>query len=386
MNFSRRAFLAGMGLVGVSALAGCGKPAPSRVSALPHQMVWTTYKAGTGTYNDVAALANLITTETGTRVRLMTGDSGIARIAPLMSGIASYARTGDEYYYAFEGNDEFCSEQWGPQPIRAIWSPPGGYGVLARKDSNITKPADLKGKRYPRLLASTSMNRKLEAILNLGGLTWDDVIPVETTYSAQAEALASGHLDAMYQNIQGSNIQELNVRHPIQWIDLSGNPEDYEGWDYLAPMVRVNGLPNAVGAQPNELVNVMEYSIPLTTLAEQPAGEIESVLNTIIDNFENYRDATPDMKAFAVDEILLEPMVVPFHEAAVKVLHERGRWKDVHQRQQDALLARESKMQEAWPTFWQKHGAYRPKESAAITKDWVTWKKENLPELPGFDH
>lgn len=37
-------------------------------------------------------------------------------------------------------------------------------------------------------------------------------------------------------------------------------------------------------------------------------------------------------------------------------------------------------MHEAWPVFWQDHKDREDPKSAR--KEWVDWKKANLPELP----
>ncbi len=223
---SRRNFLKGIGALGMlTVLSSCART-PQQAAAvgggLPAISVWATYPTGTGTYNDLAALANMVSANGGTRVRLMTDNTGIGRLGPVINGTAQYGRVGDEYYYAFEGNDEYTSENWGPTPIRLVWTPPGNYGILTRKDSGIETVADIRGKRYPRLISSTSMNRKLEVALALGGLTTDDVEMVDIAYSEQAEAMKTGHLDVMYQNVVGGTIEELNSQYPIRWLDLGG--------------------------------------------------------------------------------------------------------------------------------------------------------------------
>ncbi|NLZ57157.1 MAG: TAXI family TRAP transporter solute-binding subunit, partial [Corynebacterium sp.] len=195
---SRRGFLKGIGALGMlAALSSCAKPAQTSARGLPAISVWTTYPTGTGTYNDLASLANMVSANGGTRVRLMTDNTGIGRLGPVINGTAQYSRVGDEYYYAFEGNDEYTSEVWGPKSVRLVWTPPGNYGILTRKDSGIVEVADIRGKRYPRLISSTALNRKLEAALAVGGLTADDVEMVDIAYSEQAEAMKTGHLDVM---------------------------------------------------------------------------------------------------------------------------------------------------------------------------------------------
>ena len=374
---SRRSLLMGMSSVSALAmLSGCSSG--PRATDRSEQLVWSTYGVGTGTYNDLAAVANTLTGRTGRQIRLMTSDTGIGRLAPLINGTAQYSRAGDEYYYAFEGNDEFTSENWGPQPIRLVWTPPGNYGVLVRKDSGIEKVEDLKGKKYPRLVASTSMNRKLEGILNYGGLTGSDVEFVDISYGGQIEGLKTGQIDALYQNVVGANIEELASQYPVHWLDLGGNDQSkYETWEELAPMVRPGRFVNGAGMNEGESAVNMQYTIPLTTLAERPGDEVTRLVTALDENFEYFKSATPDAKNFAFDRILLEPLVVPFHDSMVEFLKQKKRWTPGLQQRNDALLERERLMMEQWPGFWEENGA-----NDTVRTLWVDWKRENLPTLP----
>lgn len=380
-TLSRRDFL--LGSASASALAlltGCSASS-STVAGAPRQSVWSTYQVGTGTYNDLAAIANTLTGQAGVQVRLMTADTGIGRLAPMINGTAHYARAGDEYYYAFEGDDEFASAQWGPQPMRLVWTPPGNYGVLVRQDSGIETVADLRGRKYPRLVASTSMNRKLEAILNYGGLTPADVNLVDIAYGEQIEGIKTGQLDAMYQNVVGANVEELAAQYPIRWLDLGGNdPSRYETWDELSPMVTPGRFTGGAGMTGDESAVNMRYTLPLTTLADRPAEEVARLVTDLHRYFEHYRDATPDAEKFAVDQIMTSPLVIPFHEGVIDLLKEHGRWDASVQRRQDALLEREQLLAEAWPPFWEQHSGDEDPARA-----WRDWKREHLPALPTQD-
>lgn len=119
-EFSRRQFLQLMGLAGATTFAaGCAQDS-ARSKEKPGQMIWTTWPVGTGTYIDVAAVADVITQSEGIPVRLMMGETPVGRIAPLIAGTAAFARDGDETYNAFEGNDEFSSANFGPQQVRLL--------------------------------------------------------------------------------------------------------------------------------------------------------------------------------------------------------------------------------------------------------------------------
>ncbi|WP_073707120.1 TAXI family TRAP transporter solute-binding subunit [Glutamicibacter sp. 0426] len=379
--FTRRSFLTGLSATAaLGALSACARSAVA-VPGLPHQTVWSTYGVGTGTYNDVAAIANTLTQQVGMQVRLMTSDTGIGRLAPLINGTAHYSRTGDEYYYAFEGDDEYASEVWGPQPLRLVMSPPGNYGILVRKDSGIKKVEDLAGKRFPRLVASTSMNRKLEGILNYGGLTTDDVILVDVAYSEQIEAIKTGQIDTMYQNVVGANVSELASQYPIRWMDLGGNdPSKYATWEDLSPMMIPGSFTDGAGMKPGESAVNLQYSLPLVTLADRPAQEVQTLLASMDKHYDKFKDATPDAHKFGADEVMLTPMVIPMHEGSVAFFKQAGRWTADLEKRNQALLEREQLLAQAWPDFWSKYSG-----EPDIAERWRKWKKQNFPKLPAVN-
>lgn len=315
---SRRSFLGGLtALSALGALTACGQQM-QLATGMPQQSVWATYPVGTGTYNDVAAIANMLTSQTGSKIRLMTSDTGIGRLAPLMNGTAQYARAGDEYYYAFEGDNEYTSEIWGPQKIRLIWTPPGNYGLLVRRDSGIETPEDLQGKRFPNLVSSTSMNNKMLGMLKFAGLGYDDVQLVEIGYAEQADAMKTGQLDVMYQNVQGSTVEELNSEYPIRWLDYASDDESrYASWESLMPMVTPGEFADGVGMLDGERVTNLRYSLPILTTKDHSSDEVETLLSHMHEHFDLYEDSTPDTENFALNQIMMLPLTVPFHELSL---------------------------------------------------------------------
>lgn len=136
-----------------------------------------------------------------------------------------------------------------------------------------------------------------------------------------------------------------------------------------------------------EPITNLQYSIPLSTLSDRPADEVYSVLRSMHDNFDTLRGMTPDIKNFATDRTLVVPMVIPFHDGAIRFLREEGRWNDSLQRRHDALLDREQAMAQAWPGFWRdNHRAYPDRQGPnSLAAAWRAWKKDNLPALPPAD-
>lgn len=360
--------------VALLALTGCA-PGGDEIgpNGLPRQLVWSTYNVGTGTYNDLAAIANTLTAEEGVQVRLMTADTGIGRLAPLVNGTIDYSRAGDEYYYAFEGDYEYATPEWGPQDLRLVWAPLGNYGLLVREDSGIDSFADLKGKRFPDLTANTSINNKMEGFLNYGGLTGEDVQKVPIAYGEQIAGLEAGQIDALYQNVVGSNINELASKTDVKWLTFDDpDPARYETWDDLMPMVTVGEVTEAPGVKDGESAKVLEYTIPLATMGSRDADEVYSLVKAMVDNYEHYETTTPDTNKFSFEAVLKEPLVVPFHEGTVRYFEEQGVWTEELENKNNELIERGERMRDAWP------GILESSDPDELEKNWTEWKKTEL--------
>lgn len=373
MSLSRRQLLGGASTALLAgALSGCSSPTERA------QAVWSTYAVGTGTYNDLAAVANAMTQATGRQIRLMTSATGMGRMAPLINGTADLARVADEYGYAFEGEEEFCSPLWGPQRVRQIWSPPGNYGVLVLADSGIERVEDLRRRRVPNVIGSSGINRKIEAVLNVGGLTRADTSLVPLGYSEQVEAIKTGQIDALYHSVSGSNIEELASQHDVRWLDLHRDDASvYSSWEALVPIARPGRFTGGAGMEDGESAVSLQYSIPLICLDTRPADEVHLLATQLHETFDRYRNATRDTPSFAVDKLMFDPMIAPFHDGALGFFKEKGVWTDSHQRRQQALLDRERHLHENWPGFIEEN-----KEADDVKVRWAKWKKENLPPLP----
>ncbi|EXF25702.1 TRAP ABC transporter substrate-binding protein [Nesterenkonia sp. AN1] len=358
------------------ALTGCASgdaSAGADSDALPEQSVWSTYNVGTGTYNDLAAIANTLTNEEGLQVRLMTSDTGIGRLAPLVNGTADYARAGDEYFYAFEGDYEYANEQWGPQDVSLVWAPLGYYGLLVRADSGIDSFEDLEGTQFPDLTASTSINNKMEGFLNYGGLTGEDVQKVPISYAEQLDALQAGRIDSLYQNVVGSNIEELASTTDVKWLTFDDpDPGRYETWDELMPMVNVGEVTDVPGVEEGESAQVLEYTIPITTMGDRDTEEVYLLVKSMVENYEHYEDTTPDTQQFSLDAVLKEPLVVPFHAGTVRFFKERGVWTEELEEKNNELIERGERMREAWPTVLESSS------EQDLEENWTEWKAENL--------
>lgn len=315
---------------------------------MPSQMTWSVYDVGSGGYAEMSAIANVLTEKNGSQIRMLPSASGVGRMLPLKNQQASIGKLGDEIQFSFEGIKEFADQDWGPQDVRAYWAPISQFGFAVREDSDIKSIADLKGKKIPMITGNASVNIKNEAILAFAGLSLDDVEIVNlTSYAGQGDALIQGQIDVAGINPTASSMFEADSMGGIRWLEM--DPDDSEGWkrveetaSWLIPYTTDGGA----GMEGD--TNVMGHGYLVGGYANQDPNYIYELLKSMDENFDQYKDALPNLALYSKDEVLTEPRGIPFHEGTIKFLEEKGLWDEEKQAKNDALIERFGKLQEAW--------------------------------------
>ncbi|WP_017612761.1 TAXI family TRAP transporter solute-binding subunit [Nocardiopsis salina] len=340
---------AALALAVVLAATGCANHEELGEDGLPRQLVWTTYGTGTSTYADVAAVADAITTHEGSPVRVITSDTAIGRLAPLREGPAHFSRTGDEYVFSFEGDEDFTTELWGPQDVRVVWAPVAPHGLLVDDDSGIENIEDLRGADFPYITANPSVNDKLEAFLANAGLTWGDVNPVEVGYGEQPDALRNGLIDVLFQQVHGSSLYELESAFDVRWLSPDTDPESLANVLEVSPSVELGEFEGAPGQEEGESDTGMIYTLPVVTYADTDPELVRHTIETMVENFEHYEDSTATLPSWSADEVLTAPKEVPFHDGLVEFLEERGDWRPEADELNEDLVERGERLRELWP-------------------------------------
>lgn len=316
---------------------------------MPSSMVWSTYGTGTSTYADVAVATEAIARNEDTSVRVITSDTAVGRLTPLSQGQAQFSRTGDEYIFAFEAEYEFVDPDWGPQDLRVAWSPEAPHGLAVPEGSSIETMEDLKGSDFPRITANPSVNNKLEAFLAYGGLTREDVNEIEIGYGEQPDAVDTGQLDVLFQQVYGPSLYELESSTAIRWLQLDeSETEQVDSLTEVAPSVTVGEFDGAPGQEEGETGVTMYYTVPVVTYADQDEDAVYETVSALVEHYDEYEGDTATADQWGIDEITPEPIQVPFHEGTIRFLDEEGLWTEEAQTRQDQLVERGEALREAW--------------------------------------
>lgn len=356
------------------ALSGCaGGEDPARSDTPLDVVAMSCYGTGTATFADVAAVADAVTRAEGTRFRVITSDTAIGRMLPLKDGQTQFARTGDEYIFGFRGEYEFADEDWGPQPVRVVWAPTAPHSWMARDNSGIRKPADLVGKRVPRVTANPSVNLKTEAMLATAGLTWDDVRPVDIGYGEQPDALKAGKLDVLFQQVYGASLAELESTTPVRWLDFdAADARTRRAVAERVPSVTLREFGGAPGQDEGRQNVGFWYAVPIVTYADTTDAVAGQMARSIVESYDSYKNATSTTDSWSLKDAMTAPVEVPFHPALVEVLRDEGVWTPQAEARQRQLLEQEKLLRRGWNQV---------RGSDDLARDWANWKAKNLREV-----
>lgn len=385
MSVTRRQYLAGVGAtLGASALAGPAS-AQTQVANLPSTMVWSVYDVGASGYVEASAIADALGKAYGTRVRLQPSGTSIGRILPVKERRVSHGWLATEVFFAAEGLYEYAAPNWGPQDLRCLLGRVNSVSICVTKTSGIKKIADLKGKRYAIAKANTSVNAKIEPILDAGGVSYKDMTVVEfPSYGAALKALVEGKADAAGAALTTVSLRELEASsYGIDWIELPAS--DTELWAKIQRAIPLAAPYNETlgsGVSKDKPRAVMGYRYPMITVyGDTKEEEVYAVTKAIVDTYDTYKDASPIMERWQVKNAGAYPMDAPFHDGAIRLLKEKNVWTPEHQKWQDGLVKRHATLRSAWADMMAKDSAAKGADAAKLLELWMPRRAEVLKSL-----
>jgi TRAP transporter TAXI family solute receptor len=192
-------------------------------------------------------------------------------------------------------------------------------GFFVRKDSKMTKVADLKGKRVPTgFSAMRALEPTVRAILITAGLTERDFKPVMVpNVLRSADDFVSGAADAFYFAFGAPKVREVDATVGgirMVEIDETGMPaaKKIEKWGYL---IEVKPGPVFVGVE--KPMKVYSFDNLIFTSAKTKDDVIHKFLSTMVNNKKDLLAVQPVLWEFS-PQFAYKQYDVPYHPAAVK--------------------------------------------------------------------
>ena len=196
-----------------------------------------TYYALGGTF------ADLISTETGVTTTAQVSQASAANMTGLQNGDGeiAFVQT-DIAYYATEGLEMFDGK-----PIDTISALgalyPETVHLVTLADSGITSYEDLKGKKVSVGAPGSGTYANAEQLLEIHGLTMDDIEPQNLDFGESTDSISSGQIDAAFvtAGYPTAAVEALNATNEVSIVPVSA--EKAEALIEKYPYYAVDNIP-----------------------------------------------------------------------------------------------------------------------------------------------
>ncbi len=339
-------------------------------------MAWSAYNLGTTGYNQAVAIGKVMKQHYGVNLRVVPGKNDVSRLLPLVRRRVQFSANGIATYFAQEGVFQFADKKWGPLPLRLVMMSYGdsNQALGVANDLGIKAYSDLRGKRVPYVRGAPALNVSTEAFLACGGLTWDDVKRVDFPgYAAMWTGVVNGQVDAAYANTVSGPTRKLEASpRGLFWPPAKHDDEGcWERMSSVVPFMTKHFATRGAAISTQNPHEGATYPYPLLiALADQDEGVVHDLAQVIHTHYDEYKDADPGAIGWALDRQIFK-WEVPFHAGAITYFKSLGLWGAEEDAHNDALIARQNVLAEAWQAHLKTGGdktAWYARRAAALTE------------------
>jgi TRAP transporter TAXI family solute receptor len=274
----------------------------------------------------ICRLMNMDRARHGIRCSVESTGGSVFNINTIKAGELDFGvAQSDWQFHAMNGTKVF-EKDGKHSDLRAVFSlHPEPFTVLARKEANITKLEDLKGKRFNIGNPGSGTRASAEELMNaLGWKTSDLALAAELKADEHGPALCDNKIDAF---IFGVGHPSANIQDPIttcgaRLVPLTGPVIDklVKDHPYYAS-VRIPG-----GLYPGHPNPTPTYGVMATfvTSAKVPEATVYELVKAVFERIEDFKKLHPAFGGLDPKDMIKNGLSAPLHPGAVRYYKEKG--------------------------------------------------------------
>ncbi|MBC8118355.1 MAG: TAXI family TRAP transporter solute-binding subunit [Burkholderiaceae bacterium] len=303
---------------------------PSVASAQQQRFITIGTGGVTGVYypagGAICRLVNRDRAKLGMRCSVESTGGSVANVNLLKSGEIEFGvAQSDVQFNAFKGVGSFQKEG-AVSDLRAVFAlHPEPFTVVARKESNIAKFEDFKGKRFnvgnPGSGTRSSME---ELIAAMGWKMSDFALASELRPDEHGSAVCDGKIDGFFYGVghPSANIQDPTTICGAKLVSLTGPAVDKLIKE--KPYYAVATIP--AGLYPNNPNATTTFGVQATVVssAKVPNDVVYAVTKAVFDNLEELKKLHPALANLKPEEMIKNGLSAPLHDGAVRYYKEKG--------------------------------------------------------------
>lgn len=273
----------------------------------------------------ICRLVNKDRAKHGIRCSVESTGGSVFNVNTIKAGELDFGFTqSDVQFNAVKGVGQFKDAAFGD--LRAVFAVhPEPFTVVARKEANITKFEDFKGKRFNVGNPGSGTRSSMEEML--GAMGWklgDFSLASELKADEHGPALCDGKIDGFYYAVghPSANIQDPTTSCGAKLVSLTGPVIDKLVADkpYYAKVTLPGGLyPN--NPQPTNTYGVLATVVAST---KTPAETVYQVTKSLFENFDEFKKLHPALANLNPANMVKDGLSAPLHEGAVRYYKEKG--------------------------------------------------------------
>ncbi|MFZ2648826.1 MAG: TAXI family TRAP transporter solute-binding subunit [Burkholderiaceae bacterium] len=305
--------------------------------ALPHgnalaQQKFITIGTGgvTGVYyaagGAICRLMNKDRARHGIRCSVESTGGSVFNINTIRAGELDFGvAQSDWQYHATKGTKVF-DKDGAFKDLRSVFSVhPEPFTVLARKEANIARFEDLKGKRFNVGNPGSGTRASMEELLNaMGWKMGDFALASELKADEHGAALCDNKIDGFFYGVghPSANIQDPITTCGAKLVALSGPAIDKLANG--APYYAKTNIPG--GLYPGNPNPTPTYGVLATfvTSAKVPDATVYELVKAVFENFDEFKKLHPAFAHLDPKHMVADGNSAPMHPGAMKYYKEKG--------------------------------------------------------------
>jgi len=197
--------------------------------------------------------------------------------------------------------------------------------VLSRKEANIAKMEDFKGKRFNIGNPGSGQRATLEVLLPAMGMSFADFsLASELKPDEHGAALCDNKIDgfAFVVGHPAANIQDPTTTCGAKLVSIAGPGVDkiLAQYPYFAPAT----IPAGMYANNPEATKTFGVVASIVSSTKVPADTVYTLVKAVFENFEDFKKLHPAFANLEPKDMIKNGMSAPLHDGAVKYYKEKG--------------------------------------------------------------
>ena len=273
----------------------------------------------------ICRLVNKDRAKHGIRCSVESTGGSVFNVNTIKAGELDFGFTqSDVQYNAVKGAGQYKDAAYGD--LRAVFAVhPEPFTVVARKEANIAKFEDFKGKRFNVGNPGSGTRSSMEELL--AGMGWklgDFSLASELKADEHGPALCDGKIDGFYYAVghPSANIQDPTTSCGAKLVSLSGPVVDklVAEKPYYAKVTIPGGL------YPNNPDATTTYGVLATVVSSSktPVDTVYQVVKGVFENFDEFKKLHPAFAHLEPKDMIKNGLSAPLHPGAVKYYKEKG--------------------------------------------------------------